>query len=94
MKANLELRNAHTHEYLRRLGKVFFIIEYFAEPGSRTTKIWKVNRLHEFKKWGAARDFMSTEADRIGGGDTTGEENYRAVYNNHIHSWELEDAAI
>lgn len=93
MKADLELRYAHTHEYNRRLGKVFFILECFAKPWSRTTQIWKVNRLHEFKKWKDAREFMRTEADRIGGGDCVGEENYKIAWHNHIHSWELEAAA-
>lgn len=90
MKATLELRYAHTHEYIRRLGKVYFILECFAKPWSRTTQIWKVNRIHEFKKWSDARNFMSSEADRIGGGDCLGDENYRAAWQNDIHSWELE----
>ena len=93
MKATLELRYAHTHEYNRRLGKVFFILECFAKPSSRTIQIWKVNSLHGFKRWNAAREFMSTEADRIGGGDCVGEENYKTAWHNHIHSWEIEAAA-
>lgn len=91
--ASLELRYAHNHEYIRRLGKVHFILECFAKPWSRTTQIWKVNRLHEFKRWKDARSFMSSEADRLGGGDCTGDENYRTAWHNHIHSWELEAAA-
>lgn len=93
MKADLELRYTHNHEYLRRLGKVHFLLQHFTKPGSNATQIWRVNSLHDFKKWGDAREFMRTEADRLGGGDVTGEENYREAWHNHIYSYALEDAA-
>lgn len=89
MKANLELRNANTHHYIQRLGKVHFILEQFAQPGSRVTKIWRVNKQVEFKRWKDARSFMSREADWIGGGEITGDENYKAAWNVDIYSWEL-----
>lgn len=88
MKANLEVRNAQTLEYIRRLGRVYFILESFAQPGSRVAKVWKVNHQHEFKKYRDALDFMISEADRIGGGDCIGDENYKTAWENEIHSWD------
>ena len=93
MKANLELRRVVTSEYIRRLGKVHFILEQFAEPGSRVIKIWKVNGLVEFKRLKDAQSFMSSEADRLGGGDCIGDENYKATWQNDIYSFALPDEA-
>lgn len=94
MKANLELRRVVTEEYIRRLGKVHFILEQFAEPGSQVIKLWRVNGLVSFKRRKDALRFMSSEADRLGGGDCIGDENYnRAAWQNHIYSFALEDEA-
>ena len=88
MKASLELRKSHTHGYTQRLGKVHFTLEGFAEPGSSLIKVWMVNHQHEFKRLKDANTFMQREADRIGGGDTTSDENYKWANNNHIHAAE------
>ena len=94
MKANLEIWYVVTEEYIRRLGKVHFILEQHAEPGSRVIKLWKVNGLVDFKRRKDALRFMSSEADRLGGGDCIGDENYnRAAWQNHIYSFALEDEA-
>lgn len=93
MKANLELRSVVTEEYIRRLGKVHFILEQFAEPGSQVTKLWRVNGLVSFKRRKDALRFMSSEADLLGGGDCIGDENYKAAWQNHIYSFALEDEA-
>ena len=94
MKANLEVRTAGTLEYIRRLGRVYFILESFAQPGSRIAKLWKVNHQHEFKRYRDALSFMAAKADRIGGGDCISNENASAAWKNEIHSWDQKhDAA-
>lgn len=88
MKNDLEVRNAQTLEYIRRLGRVFFVLESFAQPGSKVAKAWKVNHLHEFKRRRDALSFMISKADRIGGGDCTSNENAEAAWKIEIHSWD------
>ena len=92
MKKNLTVRYIMTHNFTRRLGRVYFVVQYFAKPGSNHIQAWQVNYTHLFKKWKDAHTYMISEADRIGGGDCTRKDNNDEATTKEIYTWEKDVA--